>query len=543
MDNPIAIEEAPLPAAQLNLATVFQIPAVRQVMLLVGVAAAVAAGFAVVLWSQSPALTPLYTGLSASEAAEVSDALRAADIDFELNAKTGDILVPEASFHSTQMHLAAQGLPQSAGTGMSVLQDQSSFGVSQFMESARYQHALEAELARTIASLGAVREARVHLALPKQSSFLRDHKTASASVLLHIHRGRVLEQDQAAAVVNLVAASVPDLHTEDVTVIDQHGSILSSGGELSVGAQADSQFKYARRVEESYKARIEDLLTPLVGVGRIRAEVVADIDFTVTEEARESFDPSRTVVRSEHVNEDLRTEAGNDEGGIAGAVSNQPPVAAGPEQAVGEGGETRVRSSARQSTRNYEVDRTISHTRPQAGTIRRLSIAVLIDEGTTEETPGESRLTDADLARYTTLVREAVGFDETRGDTVVVLSETFRKVEEMADEEPPAFWENPFVRETAKQVAGFVLVLAIAFGVVRPMLRSVVAGNPSLPISGEYLGNAHDPSMPAAAQLGAVAGQIPAPSYDEKVAAARNITANDPARVAQVVKKWVAADG
>ncbi len=542
MEKSDVIEAPPLSVANLSLGTVMHIPAVRQFALLIGVAAAVAAGFAIVLWSQEPGYARLYANLEASEAAEVADALRAADIDFRINETTGDILVPDASVQSARLSLASQGLPQSAAGGISAIAEQSSFGVSQFMENARYQHALEAELARTIASLGAVREARVHLALPKQSSFVRGQRTSSASVLLQLHRGRTLEQDQAAAVVNLVAASVPDLSPKNVTVVDQYGSILSNGDELAVGVQANSQFKYARRLEETYKARIEDLLTPLVGVGRVRAEVVADIDFTVTEEARETFDPDRTVVRSEYVNEDLRTDGDAREGGVPGALSNQPPAAAGEQPEPGAAAASKVTASARESTRNYEVDRTISHTRPQAGTIRKLSVAVLIDDGLGDEAPDEAAQAEADLARYTTLVREAVGFDESRGDTVVVLSETFRKVEQPVAEEPPAFWEKPVIRDSLKQVLGAALALAIVFGVIRPMLRNVVSSSAPSPISGEFIGHSNKLSLSSASQLATGAAQIPPPSYDEKVAAAKNITGHDPARVAQLVKKWVAAD-
>ncbi|NNC76715.1 MAG: flagellar M-ring protein FliF [Woeseiaceae bacterium] len=545
MDNSNVIEGTALPPpANINLATVLKIPAVRQITLLIGVAASVAAGFAIALWSQDPGFTQLYGDLESSEVAEISDALRAADIDFKLNAANGSILVPQKSLHSARIELASQGLPQSASAGMSLIQDGSSFGTSQFMEQARYQHALETELARTISSLGAVQDARVHLALPKQSSFIRDQKKASASVLLHIYRGRNLEQDQAAAVVNLVAASVPDLQPRNVTIVDQYGSQLSTGDDMSAGAQATSQFKYAQRLEQSYKSRIEDLITPLVGSGRVRAEVVADIDFTLTEEARESYDPANTVVRSEQVSEDLRAASDSSSGGVPGALSNQPPEASGanPVQTAA-ADDTQVKNSSRSSIRNYEVDRTISHTRPQAGTIRKLSIAVLIDESTTGDDSEAAALTEEDIARYTTLVREAVGFNEARGDSVVVLGEAFRQVEAVPAAEPPAIWEKPAVRDAAKQALGAALVLAIAFGVVRPMLRSVVSSSASAPMGGEYISGGGFPVTAAAGQFAGANAPTSLPSYDEKVAAAKNITGHDPARVAQVVKKWVAADG
>jgi len=542
MENANVIDSTAIPVNNLNLATVVRIPVVRQLLLLIGVAAAVAVGFVVASWSQQPAMTMLYADIDSAEAADVVSALRAADIDYELNTKTGDVLVPESMLHSARLELASQGFGGTTKAGMDGLNEQSSFGTSQFMETARYQHALEAELARTISSLGAVREARVHLALPKQTAFIRDQKSSSASVLLHLYRGRSLESDQATAVVNLVAASVPDLKPEDVTLVDQFGSLLSAAGQQLADAQATSQFKYTRRLEETYKSRIEDLLTPLLGTGRIRAEVVADIDFTYVEETRESFDPNRTVVRSERLDEDLRTGNAGSASGVPGALSNQPPEAGGvPPEPESTTDEVVAQNTSRSSVRNYEVDRTISHTRPQSNSIRRLSVAVLVDESPIGEATEGTRLSDAELARYTAIVKEAVGFNEERGDTVVVLGQAFLKVDDAVEIEEPPFWKQPFVKDTVKQVLGALIVLAIAFGVVRPMLRSVVASSASAPISGEYLGSGHASPMPGGAKVVDGSGAaVPMPSYNEKVAAAKNLTGHDPARVAQVVKQWIA---
>ena len=541
METGNVIESSAVPTSQMNLAGVLRIPAVRQVISLIGVAAAVAAGFAIVLWSQTPQFTQLHVDMSAAEAADVAEALQAANIDYKLNSN-GTVMVAESQLHEARLELASQGLPQGSGIGMEIMQEQSSFGVSQFMESARYQHALESELAQTIASLGAVREARVHLAIPKQTAFIRDSKGASASVLLQLYGGRVLESDQASAIVHLVASSVPNLVTSEVTLIDQHGRLLSSGKEQAAGALAATQFKYSRRLEDTYKKRIEDLLTPLVGAGRVRAEVVADVDFTYTEETSESFDPARSVVRSEQISEDLTTGNATIPSGIPGAVSNQPPEATGidPATIATEGEQAEPKNSSRSSTRNFEVDRTIRHTRPQAGAIRRLSVAVLIDDTPVEGAETQATLTPGDIERYTALVREAVGFDEARGDSVVVLNEAFRAVEPAEEFEPPALWERPGVIDGAKQVLGAVLVLAIAFGVVKPMLSGVVSGGSA--ISGEYIGAGGYSGGTGAAQLAGGTAAIPGPNYDEKVAAAKNITGNDPARVAQVVKKWVATD-
>ncbi len=542
MEKGTVIESTVVPSSQINLSGVLRIPAVQQLMLLLGVAAAVAAGFAVAFWSQSPGYTQLYGNMGAQEAAQVSTALDAADIDYKLSGN-GSIMVPEASVHEARMQLASQGLPQSSVAGMESMQEQSSFGVSQFMESARYQHALEAELARTISSLGVVREARVHLALPKQTAFIRDKKNASASVLLQLFRGHGLEADQSSAIVHLVASSVPNLAARDITLIDQNGRLLSSGNEQPADAIAATQFKYARKLEETYKRRIEDLLTPLLGAGRVRAEVVADIDFTYIEETRESFDPARSVVRSEHVNEDQRSGGGSLAGGIPGALSNQPPAAVGvdPAQAGTQTELSDPQNLSRTSTRNYEVDRTIRHTRPQSGAIQKLSVAVLVDGTPLEADSEQPAVSDAEIERYTSLVKEAVGFSEARGDTVVVLSEEFLAIEELQEADAPAFWERPVLRDALKQILGAVMVLAIAFGVVRPMLRGVVSATPA--VSGDYISRgANAVGGVGSPLLAGGAAAIAPPNYDEKVAAAKNITGHDPARVAQVVKKWVTAD-
>lgn len=542
MENNNVIEGTIVPASQLSLAGVLRIPAVRQFILLVGVAAAVAIGFAIVLWSRTPAYTQLYADMSPAEAADVADALRGSDIEFKLNSSTGSIMVAESRLHDARMQLASQGLPQSAVAGMSTLDGQSSFGVSQFMESARYQHALESELARTISSLGAVRDARIHLALPKQTTFIRDQKSASASVLLQLSSGGSLESDQASAIVHLVASSVPNLAARHVTLIDQYGRLLSSGNEQAVDAQASSQFRFSRRLEETYKNRIEELLTPIVGAGRVRAQVVADVDFTVAEETRESFDPVSTVVRSEQINEENRSGNTGVAVGVPGALSNQPPEAAtsgGDPVAAAAPADTL--NTSRASVRNYEVDRTISHVRPTANTIKRLSVAVLVDDSPLNGDTQQPALNDEDIARFTSLVKEAVGFDAGRGDTVVVVNAAFREIAPIEESAPPAFWEKPILRDVLKQILGAALVFALLFVVLRPMLGGVLTGNSAVPA--EYPSGGQSYTLAGGAtQRSGGAGVLPEPKYEEKVAAAKNISGHDPARVAQVVRQWVTAD-
>ncbi len=539
MDNPTIIESTATPVPQMTLLGVLGIPAVRQIALLLGVAASVAAGFAVFLWSQTPAYTPLFAD---SDSADAGETLQAAGIDFKIDAGSGAVLVADRKLHDARLELAGQGLPTNVAAGMDLFQDQSSFGVSQFMESARYQNALEAELVKTISHLGAVRDARVHLAIPKRSAFIRDEKDASASVLLQLFRGRTLESAQASSIVHLIASSVPNLIAKNVTLIDQHGRLLSSGSDDWDDVQTVNQFKHTRRVEETYKRRIEDILTPLVGPGRIRAQVSASIDFTVVEETREAFDPANSVVRSEQVSEEQRRGSDISAQGVPGALSNQPPEAIvdEPAQPTTETVPAQPLNSSRSSTRNFEVDRTISRTRPQSGTILRLSVAVLIDDSVVEgiDDAEQPSLNEADVERFTRLVKETVGFDESRGDTVAVVNAAFRSLPESAPAEEPAFWEKPLMQDTIKQLSGIALVLILAFGLVRPMLRKLVEANMSS--STTYIASGGTASVATQVSGGSLA--ISGPSYDEKVAAARNITGHDPARVAQVVKKWVTKD-
>lgn len=544
MDNATIIEGESVPVTQISLGTFFRIPAVRQIMLLLGVAGSVAAGFAIVLWSQTPEFSRLYSDLDGADAAEVVEALRSADIDFKLDTDTGTVLVPASRLHDARLELASQGLPQGTAAGMDWLKEQSTFGQSQFRENALYQHALEAELARTISYLGSVRDARVHLALPKQSAFIRDRKPASASVMLNLYRGRELESNQSAAIVHLIASSVPNLLASNITLIDQQGRLLSSGEQQMSDALTNSQFKHTERLERNYKRRIEDLLTPLLGPGRVRAEVVADLDFTVIDETRESFDPDSSALISESVSSNQRGGGSAAAQGIPGALSNQPPETGTSGSAnAGQVASTASIDSSSSSTRNFEVDRTISHRRPQTGTIRRLSIAVLVDDsppdGADAGADTSASLENFDTEGLTSLIKEAVGFDATRGDTIVLVKATFLHTPEAPPVAEPKIWEKPGVINVLKQVLGVALVLALAFGLIRPFLKNLLTVNAA---AGASIGSGAGTVMLAnTAQLAAGGAGMYLPSYDEKVAAARNITGHDPAKVAQLVKKWVGA--
>jgi len=524
------------------------IPGLRQVLLLVGIAASVALGVAVVLWSQSPNYSLLYGNLEDRDANQVIEALQAAEIPYRLQEGSGAIMVPGAQVHQARLQLASQGLPQGAGMGVELIQQDQGIGMSQFMENARYHHVLETELSRTITNLQPVQNARVHLALPKQSVFVRDRDSASASVLLHLYSGRRMERDQVASIVHLVASSIANLEPGQVTVIDQRGRLLSSPEDSRDYALTASQFEHTRRVEESYAERIKDLLVPLIGPGRVRAQVVADIDFTLAEETRQSVAPDRSAVLSETVSADERRgEPGPS--GVPGALSNQPPEEGAEVVESAAAQENIPVSSSSSATRNYELDKTISHVKQPTGAVRRLSVAVLVDdlqsvneEGVVETTA----LTPLELERVTDLVREAVGFDEARGDTVKVINASFHAPPPLEAAEELAFWEKAFIRDLIKQGLGALLVLALAFGLLRPMFRSLLQP-PPMPESllavqggGEFLEAGQ--AVPAAVTGGAPALASVPRTYDEKVAAAKDLVGQDPKQVAQVVKQWVATD-
>ena len=404
-------DAATLPARSL----VDSVPGLRQLSLLVGVAAAVAAAVWLVLWSQGPNYSLLYGQLSDRDAAAVVQSLSAAGIPHRLDPGSGAVMVAADRLHDARLRLAGEGLPQGDGFGAEMLRDQEGFGTSQFMESARYQHALETELARTIVRVQGVQSARVHLALPKQSVFLRDRRRASASVMLQLYSGRRLDPGQVSAIVHLVASSVPELEAAQVTVVDQNGTLLSSprdGDDLAATAR---QLDYQRQLEDRYERRIEELLSPLVGVGRVRAGVTADVDFTVAERTREDFDREQQVVRSEQTAAESRP-AGDLALGIPGALRNQPPEAPPAPPAAAQQGDAAAAGAAnaatsQRATRNYEIGRTISHVREPTGSVRRLSVAVILDNkpapagaAEAEGAAATSAWTAEEIERFTTIV-------------------------------------------------------------------------------------------------------------------------------------------
>lgn len=467
----------------------------RQFGVLVGIAAAVALGAWVVLWSQTPNYSLLYGNLSDRDLTQVMDALQGSGLEYQVDHASGAILVPSSRVHDARMKLAAAGLPKSASMGFEVLSEQSGFGTSQFMETVRYQHALEAELARTISQVSNVRTARVHLAMPKQTAFLRDRKPPSASVLVDLYPGRQLEKGQVAAISHLVAAAVPNLPISGVTVVDQQGSLLSEDGSDGALGVTTRQLDYTRSIEDRHREAITQLLEQIAGPNSVHVQVAAEMDYTVSEQTSETYNPDLNTLRSEQVLEEKRLGAAA--AGIPGALSNQPPTQSStPETTAAAGGtatdpaaasssESKTPESTRtQQTRNYEVDRTISHITTPVGQLRRLSVAVLVNNRVTRDAQGVATpqpWTDEEIARFTSLAREAIGFSEARGDTISVTTADLVGPAAMEPLPEPPMWEQPWVWDLGRQLAGGVFALLVLFGVVRPAIKSLLPSKDALP--------------------------------------------------------------
>lgn len=531
---------------------------VRQLGLMVGLAASVAIGFAVVLWSQEPDYRVLYSNIDFADANQAIEQLNTAGIPYSFDANGRAILVPADRVHDARLRLAAEGFTADKTVGFELLDQDQGLASSQFLENARYRRGLEGELARTISSLVAVRSARVHLAIPKESVFVRDQRQPRASVFLDMVSGRMLEADQVAAIANLVASSIADLDVRDVTVVDQRGRLLNTRDTDEDVVLAARQLEYSRSIEETLLNRVNSILQPVVGLGRFRAEVSADVDFTQIEQADEIYNPDLPALRSEQTMEEVGN-TGQGAYGVPGALSNQPPgVASAPEVAQAEAAAAAAaeagKSSREQATRNYELDRSVSYTRHQTGRVTRLTVAVVVDDIISVNENGEQareEWSQEDLDRLRLLVENAVGYKAVRGDSVSVVNSSFI-VEEQADVlEEPAIWEQEWVWDAARQVAAAGFVLVLLFGVLRPIMRNLAsqgggAGGssgfgPAGDISAE-LDGLDDASGDKVTFSSGTGGMMPTPneSYEYQVNAIRSMVAEDPAKVAQAVRQWVA---
>jgi len=529
-----------------------QNPIVRQLGVMIGIAASVALGIAVVLWSQTPSYSVLYGNMAPKDATEVVAALEQNGIPYKINDATGAVMVASGKRQEARMKLAGQGLPHSNSMGYEILQQETGFGTSRALEAARFHRALEGELARTIGTLSNIESARVHLATPKQSVFVRKRNDPSASVVLKLYSGRVLDKGQVAAIVHLVASSVPELDAGRITVVDHKGNLLSGEMDSRQMMLTSSQFEYTRELEKHYQQRVEDILAPILGAERVRAQVSADVDFTVTEQTSERFNPDLPALRSEQVNEQSSRLSAVQ--GVPGALSNQPPAAGTvPEVATGAAeGEAAAGplNSSKRATRNYELDKTVSHTRLASNKLRRLSVAVVVDDLMRVADDGvvtRVERTPEEISRITRLVKEAIGFNTQRGDSVEVINSAFMLPAPLEPLPELAIWEEPWVWDVAKQAGGVILVLILIFFVLRPTMKKLTAP-PVVHQVAAVEGAALDDESGTAGSAGSLdssdgAMRLPGPEkYENTLEAARQMVQDDPKRVAQVIRSWVAED-
>ena len=532
---------------------------IRQAGLMIGLAASVAIGFAVVLWSQGEDYKPLYGSLDRLDSSEVGKILDFNGIPYKIDGSTGALLVPVDKVEKSRILLAENGIRGDNTIGYELLDQEQPLGTSQFMEATRYRRGLEGELSRTISSINSVRNARVHLAIPKQSVFIRDGREPSASVFLDLFPGRDIQPKQIRGIANLVASSIPEMDIENVSIVDQKGNLLAVPMEDADLALASQNIEYTRKIESDIILRVRRLLAPIVGESNFKTEVAADVDFTEIEQAEETFNPDLPAIRSEHTIDEQKIGAAA-VGGIPGALTNQPPEGGqAPEVAGGQqGGEAGgpPSNSRSQSTKNYELDRTVSYTKLEKGRIRRLTVAVLVnDKQEINAETGEVTYiprTETEIERLSILVRDAVGFSAARGDSVNILNERFMPLPKFEGENQEVpIWEQEGFRAIAKQVAAVLFLLGIYIGIGRPVLKSLAQ-------SGSKTRQQEEAKELAALQAqgldafdtlsdetvtlsGADALALPSPeeSYEQQLNAVKGLVAEDAGRVAQVIKRWI----
>ncbi|HWJ93603.1 MAG TPA: flagellar basal-body MS-ring/collar protein FliF, partial [Telluria sp.] len=481
-----------------NLLNLVRTPNGRNIALMVGVAAVAAAMAGVWMWGQQPEYRVLFSNYSDRDGGAIVASLQQMNVPYKFAEGGGAILVPADRVHDARLKLASQGLPKGGNVGFELMENQR-LGVSQFLEQVNFQRALEGELARSIQSVAAVQAARVHLALPKNSVFVRDQQKPTASVLLNLHPGRALDRQQVSAIVHLVASSVPELSTKNVTVVDQEGNLLSETGKQPGANGLDpTQLKYVQELQQSIVHRIESIITPIVGANNVRAEATADVDFSTSEQAAEMYKPNQgdnpAAVRSQHSSE--MRNGGNTASGVPGALTNQPPAPAtaplttppgapatanAAASANGANGATASGPTQRDSTVNYEVDKTVRYVQQPMGGIKRLSVAVVVNYKRVVEKGGKisyKPLSDAEKAQIADLVKEAMGYNKERGDSLNVVNSPFAGLDKEAQAEPP-LWKQPEILDLAKEAGKYLLIALVTlfmyFKLLRPLLDRLTA--------------------------------------------------------------------
>jgi len=554
----------------------------QKIVFMVAVAALIAVVVGVALWSRQPDWKVLFSNLTEKDGGSIAAILEQQNVPHRYS-DSGALLVPSERVHEIRLKLASQGLPRGGMVGFELMENQK-FGVSQFAEQVNYQRGLEGELARTIQSIASVQSARVHLAIPKPSVFVRDEQKPTASVMLNLYPGRTLDGGQIAGITHLVSSSVPQLPASNVTVLDQSGALLSQlKSKLTEAGLDPTQIKYVRDVENSIIKRIDEILSPVLGSDNFKVQVAADIDFSQTEQTAESYRPNNTPestsIRSQQNNETASVNQAA--GGVPGALTNQPPVpATAPltQPATGttpgqpaKGGELQGKidaagvtaplnaagqpiNTSKNATINYELDKTIRHTRQGMGNIRRLSAAVVVNHRKDVDKTGKpitKAMPDAEMKQINELVREAMGYTKERGDTLSVANAPFTAIDKSENDLP--IWKDPESVSYAKDILKFLLIAAIVaflyLKVIQPSLKTMFpprhegerhAGDGTAGVAGGMFGGAIG-SEEEAGEDGAT--QVHIDHYAVKIQKARDFAAKDSKAVANIIKDWMGVNG
>lgn len=548
------------PASAMSLGQLSQLSNQKKLGLILSAAAVVALLAGALMWSQTPEYRVLYNNVPDQDGAAIIGALQQMNVPYKFSESGGAILVPEKQVHEVRLRLAGQGLPKGGLAGFELMENQK-FGASQFLEQVNYQRALEGELARSIQSIAAVQSARVHLAIAKPSVFSREKQQPSVSVLLNLHAGRVLSVEQVSAIVHLMSSSVPNLPVKNVTVVDQHGNLLSTQNDKQDSRFDAKQLEYIQELEENYIRRIETILTPITGAANVRAQVTADVDFSRVERAEETYRPNNTeseaaAIRSQQTLEATSTGSKLD-GGIPGALSNRPPEpASAPIEAGGENKEGADKPAVptdkkKESTTNYEVDKTVQHVQQSTGNIKRLSAAVVVNYRKKVDENGEvtnEPLTADEIKEINNLVREAMGYNEKRGDSLTVTNNLFTHTGEMVLDVP--LWKDPDVIMLAKDIGKQLLIAAVVLffllKILKPFLKSLTppASLPPPAEQGQLTdGSAAAGQLPGKVENEAAIQALQKSIFDENLKRAKQLALDEPAIVANVVKDWMGKNG
>lgn len=557
-----------------------ELPNSRKVAIMVAVAALVAMVVAVLLWAQKPAQKTLFANLSDKDSGAVVASLQQMNIPYTVEPGNV-IMVPENVVYDTRIKLATQGLPKSGAAGFELMDNQR-LGISQFAEQVSYQRAVEGELSRSIESIDAIESARVHLAFPKSTVFVREQQKPTASILLNLRGGRTLDEAQIAGIMHLVANSVPDLPMKNVSIVDQRGNLLSdnTAGARPGGLDA-KQLDYVHQVESSFARRIEEILSPVWGKDNIKAQVTAQLDFAQTEQTSETFKPngaaSEATVRSQQTVETIG-DGSTGAGGVPGALSNQPPGAAtAPLTATNPPGSTTPNATTgsgttrhRENTTNYEVDKTVSHTLLPTGSVKRLSVAVVVNykKKTVSGKDSFVPLTRQELGQVENLAREAMGFNQQRGDSLNVVNAQFAD-SQLAAAAPTSLVDKVMAQATLSWMdwLKYAVIGGIAaylfFGVLRPLMRDLTgssyrmepqlagagagagqggtAGVPSLGPDGEVMDtvNLSPEEQQQARQREDAEEAARVASYADNLSTAKNLAKEDPRMVATIIREWI----